>query len=40
LLGTREEVPTEPIEKPKFIEDMNEAELAKAVRKFYKILFF
>jgi ubiquitin carboxyl-terminal hydrolase 14 len=31
LLGTREEVPTEPVEKPKFIEDMNEAELAQAI---------
>ncbi|EDS41097.1 conserved hypothetical protein [Culex quinquefasciatus] len=28
LLGTREEVPQEPVEKPKFIEDMNESELA------------
>lgn len=31
LLGTREEVPIEPVEKPKFIEDMNEMELAQAV---------
>lgn len=33
LLGSKEEVPEEPIEKPKFIEDMNESELATAVRK-------
>lgn len=31
LLGTKEEVPTEPQERPKFIEDMNESELASAV---------
>ncbi|XP_055599477.1 ubiquitin carboxyl-terminal hydrolase 14 [Uranotaenia lowii] len=31
LLGTKEEVPQEPIEKPKFIEDMNESELATAL---------
>lgn len=32
LLGTKEEITdTEPIERPKFIEDMNEAELASAV---------
>jgi hypothetical protein len=30
-MGSREEVPTEPQEKPKFIEDMNESELASAV---------
>uniref|UniRef100_A0A8W7PJJ1 Ubiquitin carboxyl-terminal hydrolase n=1 Tax=Anopheles coluzzii TaxID=1518534 RepID=A0A8W7PJJ1_ANOCL len=30
LLGTKEEVPQEPVEKPKFIEDMNENELATA----------
>lgn len=35
LLGTKEEVPTEPQERPKFIEDMNEAELATAVRLFF-----
>lgn len=28
LLGTKEEVPQEPVERPKFIEDMNETELA------------
>lgn len=33
LLGTKEEIAdSEPIERPKFIEDMNEAELASAVR--------
>lgn len=31
LLGTKEEVPQEPVEKPKFIEDMNESELATAL---------
>lgn len=31
LLGTKEEVPQEPVEKPKFIEDMNESELASAL---------
>uniref|UniRef100_A0A2M4ADJ1 Ubiquitin carboxyl-terminal hydrolase n=1 Tax=Anopheles triannulatus TaxID=58253 RepID=A0A2M4ADJ1_9DIPT len=31
LLGTKEEVPVEPVEKPKFIEDMNESELATAL---------
>ncbi|XP_053673077.1 ubiquitin carboxyl-terminal hydrolase 14 [Anopheles nili] len=30
LLGTKEEVPQEPVEKPKFIEDMNESEIATA----------
>lgn len=33
LLGTKEEISdAEPIERPKFIEDMNESELASAVR--------
>lgn len=31
LLGTREEITSEPQDKPKFIEDMNEAELAQAI---------
>lgn len=31
LLGSKEEVPQEPVDKPKFIEDMNESELATAV---------
>lgn len=32
LLGTKEEISdAEPIERPKFIEDMNESELASAV---------
>uniref|UniRef100_A0A0K8TL35 Ubiquitin carboxyl-terminal hydrolase n=1 Tax=Tabanus bromius TaxID=304241 RepID=A0A0K8TL35_TABBR len=31
LLGTKEEMPKEPIERPKFIEDMNESELATAL---------
>lgn len=31
LLGTREELLTEPVEKVKFIEDMNESELASAM---------
>lgn len=31
LLGSKEEVPQEPVEKPKFIEDMNESELATAI---------
>lgn len=31
LLGTKEEVPKEPVERPKFIEDMNESEIATAV---------
>lgn len=32
LLGTKEEITdAEPIERPKFIEDMNESELALAV---------
>ncbi|XP_058060624.1 ubiquitin carboxyl-terminal hydrolase 14 [Anopheles bellator] len=31
LLGTQEAVPLEPVEKPKFVEDMNESELATAL---------
>lgn len=31
LMGTCDEVPKEPVDKPKFIEDMNESELAQAV---------
>lgn len=31
LLGTKDEVPTGPIDQPKFIEDMNESELATAL---------
>lgn len=31
LLGTKDDIDTEPIERPKFIEDMNESELASAV---------
>jgi len=31
LLGTAEELVSEPVEKPKFIEDMNESELASAM---------
>jgi ubiquitin carboxyl-terminal hydrolase 14 len=30
-MGSKEEVPSEPQEKPKFIEDMNESELASAL---------
>lgn len=42
LLGTKEDiVETEPIEHPKFIEDMNEAELASAVsNNIFLIQFF
>ena len=38
MLGTKDEVPLEPSEeeRPKFIEDMNEAELATAVN-YYKM---
>jgi ubiquitin carboxyl-terminal hydrolase 14 len=33
-MGSKEEdVPTEPAEKPLFVEDMNESELASAVSK-------
>lgn len=31
LLGTKDEIATEPIEQPRFVEDMNESELASAV---------
>lgn len=32
MLGTKEEIAdAEPVERPKFIEDMNESELASAV---------
>ena len=32
MMGSKEEdVPTEPVEKPLFVEDMNESELASAV---------
>jgi ubiquitin carboxyl-terminal hydrolase 14 len=32
MMGSKEEdVPTEPLEKPLFVEDMNESELASAV---------
>lgn len=32
MLGTRDEqIDAEPVERPKFIEDMNESELASAV---------
>lgn len=34
LLGTKEEVPVEPIKRTVFIEDMDEAELASAVSFF------
>lgn len=35
LLGTKDDlIESEPIERPKFIEDMNESELASAVRIF------
>lgn len=35
VMGSKEEdVPVEPLEKPKFVEDMNEAELASAVSIF------
>jgi ubiquitin carboxyl-terminal hydrolase 14 len=34
MMGSKEEdVPTEPLEKPLFVEDMNEGELASAVSK-------
>lgn len=33
LLGTKEEVPLEPQEKTKFIEDMSENEIATVVSK-------
>jgi hypothetical protein len=34
MMGSKEEdVPTEPLEKPLFVEDMNESELASAVSK-------
>lgn len=32
LLGTKDELAAAPVEVPKFIEDMNENELASAVR--------
>ncbi|XP_069680019.1 ubiquitin carboxyl-terminal hydrolase 14 [Periplaneta americana] len=31
MMGSKEDVPTEPIEKPLFVEDMNESELASAL---------
>jgi ubiquitin carboxyl-terminal hydrolase 14 len=35
MMGSKEEdVPVEPSEKPLFVEDMNESELASAVSKF------
>lgn len=44
LLGTKDELAIAPVEKTKFIEDMNESELAVAVRffflKIFKNLFF
>ena len=33
LMGSAEELPTEPTERPKFIEDMTEEEAASAVSK-------
>lgn len=36
MMGSKDEVPAEPVEKTKFIEDMNESELAVAVRKLKK----
>lgn len=41
MLGTKDEVPLEPSqeERPKFIEDMNESELATAVRKFFVVFY-
>jgi hypothetical protein len=34
MMGSKEEdVPTEPLEKPLFVEDMNDGELASAVSK-------
>ncbi|XP_059618060.1 ubiquitin carboxyl-terminal hydrolase 14 [Phlebotomus argentipes] len=32
MMGSKEEVPSEPVEKTKFIEDMNESELAVAMK--------
>lgn len=42
LLGTKDELAIAPVEKTKFIEDMNESELAVAVSSFLKfqIIFF
>lgn len=40
MMGSKEEdVPTEPLEKPVFVEDMNESELASAVSKPRSWLF-
>jgi hypothetical protein len=33
MMGSKEDVPTEPLEKPLFVEDMSEGELASAVSK-------
>lgn len=38
LLGTKDELAVAPIEQPKFIEDMNESELASAVSSQYNLL--
>lgn len=35
MIGTNSEVPSEPMEPVKFIEDMSEAELATAVNLIY-----
>lgn len=42
MLGTKDEVPLEPSqeERPKFIEDMNEAELATAVNNSIRFDFY
>jgi ubiquitin carboxyl-terminal hydrolase 14 len=37
MMGSIEDVPTEPLEKPSFVEDMNESELATAVSTFSQV---
>lgn len=40
LLGTKEEVPVEPVQRTVFVEDMDEAELATAVRILFFVILF
>lgn len=35
MMGSVDELPSEPREKPKFVEDMSDTQLASAVRIFY-----
>ena len=38
MMGSADELPTEPAEKPIFVEDMSDSQLAKAVSSLYRIL--